>query len=179
MSNPYVAEIRLFAGTFAPTQWAFCDGRLLPISQYDVVFALIGTTYGGDGQTTFALPDLRSRVPIHWGQGQGLSPYSIGQSGGTENVTLTTAQLPAHTHVFNATSAAATSLNFGATMLPANTTSSLSVNFYVSTAGPPTYYSMYNKSVGTAGGSVPHNNIQPTAAMYYIFALYGVFPSRN
>jgi len=179
MSQPYVAEIRLFAGTFAPAGWAFCDGRLLPISQYDVIFALIGTTYGGDGQNTFALPDLRGRVPIHWGMGQGLSNYTLGQMGGTENVTLTTAQLPAHTHTFSATSAAASSLNIGATMLPANTTSSLSVNFYVSTAGPPTYYSMYPTSVGSTGGSQPHNNIQPTAAMYYIISLFGVFPSRN
>src|SRR5271157_5430691 len=109
MSNPFVAEIRIFCGNFAPTGWAFCNGQILPIAQNTALFSLLGTTYGGDGRTTFALPDLRGRVPISSGQGPGLASYALGQSGGAETATLGASQLPAHNHLVNAVSGPATS----------------------------------------------------------------------
>ena len=163
-ASPFIAEIILFAGNFAPRGWAFCNGQLLSISQNTALFSLLGTTYGGNGQTTFALPDLRSRVPVHPGQGPGLSSYQLGQSGGAETVTLGVNQLPAHTHAATSppVDTAATSNRPTSGMAPARG------GAYA--PGP---------SVGSTGGSQPHTNLQPHLALNYIIATQGIFPSRN
>lgn len=170
MTTPYIGEIKLFAGNFQPRGYAFCDGRLLPISQYSALFALIGTTYGGDGQTTFALPDLRGRIPINQGTGPGLSTYVIGQAFGTETVTLTTQQMPAHTHTALCNSAPGVAT-------PAN-------GFWAATTGVSGYAAtsdgtMNAQSLTPAGGSQPHENRMPLLALNFIIALEGVFPARN
>lgn len=177
MSQPYIGEIRMFAfGTRgAPNNWQACDGSLLPIAQYDALFALIGTTYGGDGQTTFAVPDLRGRVPIHQGQGPGLSNYVIGQRAGTETVTVLPTQMPAHTHVAVATTAAASTGSPGNGVLPgavANQT------MYVTdtTGGAP--FTLAASSVTNAGGSQPHENCMPTLTVQFCIATFGIFPSQ-
>jgi microcystin-dependent protein len=171
MASPYVGEIRMFGGNFAPQGWALCNGQLLPISEYDSLFNLIGTTYGGDGQNTFALPDLQSRVTIHEGQGPGLSNYVLGQSGGVETVTLTTSQIPAHTHVPNASDA-------GQSDNPAN-------NFWASSNSglpydvAPGSIGMNAGSIQLSGGSQPHENMIPFLVVNYIISLYGVYPTPN
>ncbi len=179
MSDPFVGELRLFAGNFAPVGWAFCNGALLPIAQYDVLFSLLGTTYGGDGQTTFAVPDLRGRVPVHQGTGVGLTPYALGQIGGVEQVTLTSVQLPAHSHSLLATgvagdASAATASSVPASMGPAGTDS---VNTYIAYNGT-TQVALNGNSVTPAGQSQPHANLQPTLVVNYIIATEGIYPSR-
>jgi microcystin-dependent protein len=171
MANPYVGEIRLFAGNFAPVGWMFCDGSLLQISQYDVLFNLIGTTYGGDGLQTFALPDLRSRVPIHMGQGAGLSNYVLAQNGGSETVTLTPSQIPAHTHVANAYS------NHGNDTTPTNKIWAGSADFSQYTVG--FNGNMNPGAVGLAGGSQPHDNMLPYLGINFIISLFGIYPSQS
>jgi microcystin-dependent protein len=172
MSDPYIGEIRMFAGNYAPQDWAFCDGQLLPISQYDTLFALIGTTYGGDGQTTFALPDLRGRLPIHLGSGPGLSPRQLGEPGGAETVVLTSPQLPVHSHVLYASTSPA-----GSSSPAGNVTATVSgANIYG--AGAPTV-AMNAQSVAPSGGSAPHDNVMPYLCLSFIIALYGIFPSQN
>ena len=164
MSSQFVGEIRMFGGSFAPAGWAFCDGTLLPISQNDTLFNLIGTTYGGDGQNTFALPDLRGRLPVHQGDG-----FTLGQTGGVEAVTLTVNQLPAHTHAmsFSLTQANATT--------PSGNVPAQGQSIYVLDSGLGT--------VGAAnattpdGGSQPHSNFQPYLCIDFILSLFGVFPS--
>lgn len=169
MSQPYVGEIRLFAGNFAPVNWALCQGQLVAISENEVLFNLIGTTYGGDGQNTFALPDLRGRVPVHQGQGQGLSPRTMGELVGTESVTLTTGQLPAHTHPLRASTAAATVTTPAGALLGATT---------VASYGPgPATTPMAAGAIGPAGGAQPHENMAPTLTVNYIISLFGIFPS--
>jgi microcystin-dependent protein len=171
MSQPFLGDIRMFAGNFAPIGYAFCDGRLLPISQFSALFALIGTTYGGDGQNTFALPDLRGRVPLHMGTGGG-GTYVQGQMAGEENVTLITSQLPQHTHIASADS------NNGANTSPAGGVWASSTNnpyaAYTASDLP-----MAGGAIGVAGGSQPHDNMVPFLAINFIIALEGVFPSRN
>lgn len=169
MSTPYVGEIRLFAGSFAPLGWMFCQGQMLSIAEHEVLFQLIGTTYGGDGQNTFALPDLRGRVPLHQGQGPGLSPRNIGEMAGVETVTLTPAQLPAHSHVLQASAATATVTTPGGALLAPTAVASYD-NGAASTA-------MAAAAVGTAGGNQPHENMAPTLAISYIISLFGIFPS--
>jgi microcystin-dependent protein len=171
MSQPYVGEIRLFAGNFAPAGWMFCDGSVLPISENDVLFQLIGTTYGGDGQETFNLPDLRGRVPVHQGTGAGTT-YQIGEIGGVESVTLTTNQIPVHSHAFIASSDAATGV------VPVNNLlgSSPSIQLYVE--GSPGS-AMAAQSLTQTGGSQPHDNFQPYQCVNYIISLFGVFPSQT
>ena len=171
MSTPYIGEIRLFAGNFAPVNWALCQGQLMSIADNTTLFALIGTTYGGDGQQTYALPDLRGRVPVHQGQGAGLSPYQLGQKGGAESVTLTTAQLPGHTHTLRASTAAAAGTSPAGAVLAATTVASYD------TSGAAT--AMASGAVGSTGSGLPHENMAPTLALNYIIALYGVFPSQN
>lgn len=171
MSEPFIGEIRMFGGNFAPQGWALCDGQLLAISDNDALFALIGTTYGGDGETTFALPDLRGRLPVHMGQGSGLSNYVQGQTGGTETVTLTTSQLPLHTHPLSGSNTQAT------TRSPANTglnTAEAQVYSRTLDAG-----NLSGDSIGPAGGSQPHENVMPFMCINFIIALFGIFPSRN
>lgn len=177
MSTPYIGEIRMFGfGTRgAPNGWQACDGSLLPISEYDALFALIGTTYGGDGQTTFAVPDLRGRVPIHQGTGPGLSTYVIGQRAGTETVTVLPTQMPAHTHTVVATTAAATTGTPGNTVIPgavANQT------MYVTDTAGGTPFTLSAQSVTNAGGSQPHENCMPTLTVQYCIATQGIFPSQ-
>jgi len=171
MGSPFVGEVRLFAGNFAPVGWMFCDGSILPISEYEVLFQLIGTTYGGDGQSTFALPDLRSRVPVHIGQGAGLSPYVLGQAGGTETVTLTTNQIPAHGHAINANSSHGTS-------------TSPTGKVWAGTADFQQYAvertgNMAASAIGNSGGSQPHDNRPPFLAVNFIISLFGIFPTQN
>lgn len=177
MSQPYIGEIRMFAfGTRgAPINWQVCDGSLLPISEYDALFALIGTTYGGDGQTTFAVPDLRGRVPIHQGQGAGLSNYVIGQRAGTETVTVLPTQMPSHTHVAVATSGASTSLTPGNTLLPGTVSGD---TFYATDLTGATAIPMSTQSTSLAGGNQPHENCMPTLTVQYCIATFGIFPSQ-
>ncbi len=174
MAEFFIGEIRPFAGTFAPQDWALCDGSLLPISQYAPLFTLIGTTYGGDGQTTFALPDLRGRAVIHQGQGPGLSAYIQGEPLGVENVTLTPGQLATHPHAFSATASAGTTSTPGPSVVLASTPTGESI--YDGTA---TAVALASNAVGAAGSDLPHNNRQPYLAITYIIALFGIFPSQG
>jgi microcystin-dependent protein len=166
MAQPYLGEIRLFAGNFAPTGWMLCEGQLVPISENDALFQLIGTTYGGDGQSTFALPDLRGRVPVHRGGG-----YLPGETGGTETVTLTVSQVPAHAHPFVASRSMATTAN-AAGNLPAQVPS---YTPYIGGFAPSV--ALAGNSVSPAGGSQPHDNMQPYLCVNFIIALFGLFPS--
>jgi microcystin-dependent protein len=169
MSQPYIGEIRMFAGNFAPAGWMFCEGQLLPISEYDTLFNLIGTTYGGDGQETFALPDLQGRVPIHMGNGGG-SSYTLAQTGGVEEVTLTISQIPAHSHPFLA------STDGGSQPTPYNNLPAASnvVKIYTAIAGAN---QMDTHSMDFTGGSQPHDNFQPYLCVSFIISLFGVYPS--
>lgn len=173
MSDPYLGEIRLFAGTFAPLEWAFCNGSLLSIAKNDALFALIGTTYGGDGQTTFALPDLRGRLPVGQGTGQNLTPRILGERFGTEAVTLNEQQLPAHNHALTATTAAGASASpEGGQFADAGED-----RLYVPAPDKPEPKTLNANTVAGAGGSQPHDNIMPSVAMNYIVSLAGIFPS--
>ncbi|SDD45779.1 phage tail protein [Aquimonas voraii] len=178
MSQPYIGEIRMLAfGTRgAPTGWQACDGSLLPIVQYDALFALIGTTYGGDGQTTFAVPDLRGRVPIHQGQGGGQSIYVIGQRAGAETVTLLPSQMPAHTHTLVATTGASTAVTPGADLLPGTVAGD---TFYVNTITGNNAAAMSPQMLTAAGSSQPHENCMPTLTVQFCISLFGIFPSQG
>jgi len=161
MSEPFVGEIRMFGFGFAPQGWALCNGQLLPINQNQALFSLLGTTYGGDGRTTFALPDMQSRVPVCQGQGPGLSSYAEGQAGGAETVTLAATQMPGHNHPVKASSSPASSAS------------------HIYAAKPDTSTVMNADMLGAAGGSQPHDNIQPYLAVNFCIALNGIFPSRT
>jgi microcystin-dependent protein len=167
MAIPYIGEIRMFGGTFAPFDWAFCNGQVLQISDYPPLFNLIGTTYGGDGQTTFALPNLQGRLPLHQG-----SPYTIGQTAGSETITLTANQIPSHDHPFNAVGNAASTASPSGT-LPAATSSD---NIYLD-AAPST--AMAQNSINSAGNGQAHDNMMPYLAVSFIIALNGIYPSQN
>lgn len=165
MADPYVGEIRIFAGNFAPLNWAFCNGASLPISDYETLFALIGTTYGGDGVQTFNLPDLRGRLPIGFGNGQ-----VLGQLEGSPTVTLTQAQMPQHTHPVIATSSPGGNSPVGA--------------YFASDPSSPVYFPpdgtlMNSQMITTTGGSQPHDNMMPYLCLSFIIALYGVFPTQS
>ncbi len=176
MATPFIAQISMFGGNFAPRNWAFCSGQILSIAQNTALFSLLGTTYGGNGQTTFALPDLRGRVPIHPGQGPGLSNYSLGQVGGVENVTLISTQIPAHSHPVttstNASSGAATDTVPNGNFLAEG-------NNYSSSSNAQMNADAVQVTVGNTGGSQPHTNIQPYTCISFIIAIQGIFPSRN
>lgn len=165
MAQPYVGEIRMFAGNFAPAGWMFCEGQLLPISENETLFQLIGTTYGGDGQSTFALPDLRGRLPLHQGNG-----FILAETGGVETVTLTVPQIPAHSHPLLASGVPGDQIGPGGN-LPAN---SFNVTPYINDA--PTG-NMNVAAIGPVGGSQPHNNFQPYLCVDFIISLFGIFPS--
>jgi len=171
MSEPFIGEIKLFAGNFAPRGYALCDGALLPISQYQALFSLLGTFYGGDGRTTFALPDLRGRVPLHFGQGAGLTSRQLGQKVGNETETLTVNQLPSHNHP-SASTDTATLGNPAAHVVGHTGTDVL----YAEGAPNVSLAPAANQSVG---GNQSHNNLMPVLGLYFIIALQGVFPSRN
>jgi microcystin-dependent protein len=172
VSEPFIGEIKMVGFNFAPRGYAQCNGQILSIAQNTALFSLLGTTYGGNGQTTFALPDLRSRIPVHVGQGPGLSDYSLGQASGTETVTLSAGQLAPHGHTVNA-STTATSKN-PANNVPAVTGAGSSY------AATPTPGTTMNAGMVTGGGSgQPHNNLQPYLCVNFVIALEGIFPSRN
>lgn len=173
MSQPYIGEIRMFAGNFAPNGWQFCNGQLLSIAENDTLFNLIGTTYGGDGQETFALPNLQSRLPVHQGALTGGNTYQIGEMAGVEEVTLTQAQIPAHNHVVLATSDLANSPNPEKSFLAAAPTGS---KIY-STAIPS--IPLHNATITTAGGDQPHSNLQPYLCVNFIISLFGIYPSQT
>jgi len=173
MGEPYVGEIRMFAGNFPPTGWMFCQGQSLPISENEVLFQLIGTTYGGDGQETFNLPDLQGRLPLHMGTGPGISQsYQIGQTGGVESVTLGTNQIPTHTHALLASTNPATStvasdsITAATNQLKIYTESGASKQFAPNT-------------LSAVGGNQPHENLQPYLCIAFIISLFGVFPSQT
>lgn len=179
MSDPFIGEIRLFAGNFAPHDWALCDGRSLPVNQYQALFAVLGTIYGGDGKTIFKLPDLRGRVPVGMGTGPGLSKYVEGQYGGNEAVTLTTAQIPSHTHDFslNGNSAAGNKTspigNYPATINDNNQQWGLS-GYSDTSSGV-----MHGGTSTVTGGNQAHSNLQPYLSINFIIALNGIFPTRD
>lgn len=177
MSTPILGEIRMFAGNFAPRGWALCNGQLMAISQNTALFSILGTTYGGNGQTTFALPDLRGRVPVHAGQGPGLSPYVLGEQTGTENVTLLSTQMPTHTHLVNASTNGADQGSPAAAILAAPLDGSGSPTAgYTKTAANT---QMAPTAIGMAGGNQPFSVLQPLTCVNFIIALEGIFPSRN
>jgi microcystin-dependent protein len=169
MSQPFIGEVRAVGFTFAPVSWATCNGALQSIAENSTLFNLIGTTYGGDGQSTFALPDLQSRIPVHQGS-NGVSTYVIGATGGVENVALTVNQFPTHTHQLLGSSADA------GTNVPTCNTLGSSVGIY--TAGAPAI-AMNNAMIGSSGGGQPHNNLQPYLVLNWIIALFGIYPSQS
>lgn len=166
MAQPYVGEIRMFGGNFAPAGWQFCDGSLLPISENETLFQLIGTTYGGDGQETFAVPDLRGRIPVHQGNG-----FILAETGGAEEITLTVNQIPAHSHPMLAAAATPNSNNPGGG-LTAQPTASIYNNSAVAVNLAP-------QAIGSVGGSQPHTNMQPYLCVSFIISLFGIFPSPS
>ena len=177
MADPFVAEIRIYPFNFAPHGWAFCNGQLMPISQNTALFSLLGTTYGGDGRSTFALPDMAGNVPIHPGQGPGLSLYDLGQLGGTETVTLLQTEIPAHNHsvgrAINANGDSATPVNNIWAQAPAGRGSLFTYH-----EAPPTG-KVNSNALQPSGGSLPHNNLQPYLTLNFCIALQGVFPPRG
>lgn len=166
MSQPFVGEIRMFAGTFGPAGWMICAGQLLPISENETLFNLIGTTYGGDGETTFALPDLRGRLPMHFGNSR-----IPGEPGGVESVTLTQSQIPAHTHLLGAGTTGTTHNPAGAVVAPGAST------LYHPT--PSGLNALSTTAVQSAGGSQPHSNLQPSLCVNFIISLFGIYPSQS
>ena len=173
MSEPFVGEVRMFAGNFAPRGWAFCDGQLLAVSQNDALFSLLGTIYGGDGRTTFGLPDLRGRIPIHAGSGPGLSPRRLGAKAGTEAVTLTVNQLPSHSHRLSGSSSLANESRPEGNVLG----SDLVQDLYRGGSIPPG--NMNSQAITSVGGSRSHTNLQPFLCIHFIIALFGIYPSRQ
>jgi microcystin-dependent protein len=172
MADPFVAEIRIFPFNFAPKGWAWCNGQLLPLSQNTALFSLLGTTYGGDGKSTFALPDLQGRAPMHPGQGPGLSLHDLGESSGSETVTLLQSEIPLHTHNLTASQADA---------LEGSPTGQLfATGIGVSAYATPGAATQLNAAaLSPAGGGLPHNNLQPYLTFYFNIALQGVFPPRS
>lgn len=169
--EPFIGEVILFAGNFEPRGWMYCDGQLLPIAQFSALYSILGTAYGGDGQTTFALPDLRGRVPLGPRHGPGLSPHLLGASGGQETVTLTANQMPSHHHTQFAALTLATSPDPTGNMLAVETDPAYAPS------GPAA--AMGVQAIGSAGGSQSHQNLQPYLALNYIIAIEGIYPSRS
>jgi microcystin-dependent protein len=172
MADPFIGEIRMAGFNFAPSGWAMCEGQLLSIAQNTALFALLGTQFGGNGQTTFALPDLRGRLPIHRGQGPGLSPRSIGEVLGSEQVTLTASQMPGHSHVLAAASDGARTATAAGNLLASGEADLFSRDGGANVA-------MAADAIAPAGGSQPHANLQPYLCVTFIIALFGIFPPRN
>jgi microcystin-dependent protein len=172
MADPFVAEIRIFPFNFAPKGWAFCDGQILPISQNTALFSLLGTTYGGDGKSNFALPNMQGNAPMHPGQGPGLSLHDLGETGGSETVALLESEIPSHSHAVNASAADGTS-GIPSGQLVAN---GVGVNMYTTSF---TATMLNPDAVGPAGGDQPHNNLQPYLTLNFCIALQGVYPPRT
>lgn len=173
MSSPYIGEIRMFAGNFAPAGWAFCDGQIMPISENDTLFNLIGTTYGGDGEETFGLPNLQSRVPIHMGTGPDGTTYQLAEAFGVESVTLSTQQIPNHTHTVMMSNANQT-VSPNGTIMAAATSAQSGIRIYSTNAANST---MSPVTVSGEGGSQPHENCQPFLCINFIISLFGIYPS--
>jgi len=172
--NPFLAEIRIFTGNFAPLGWALCNGQLLPISQNTALFALLGTTYGGDGRTTFALPNLQGTAPMHTGQAPGLSLRDLGEQSGEPSVTLLQTEMPAHSHALMATN------QLQQLPDPQNhTLARANANAYLQSPSAASFTQMSAAAIGTTGGSLPHNNMPPYLTLTFIIALQGVFPARS
>lgn len=174
MADPFVAEIRIFPFNFAPKGWAWCDGQLMPLSQNTALFSLLGTTYGGNGKSNFALPDLQGRAPMHPGQGPGLSLHDLGETGGSETVSLLESEIPAHSHALNASSFPANSRNPSGALLART----VGGNAYMPVAGSQ-LTQMAPQAAAPAGGDAPHNNMMPYLTFYFCIALQGVFPPRT
>ena len=172
MADPFVAEIRIFGFNFAPKGWAFCDGQLLPLSQNTALFSLLGTTYGGDGKSTFALPDLRGRAPMFFGQGPGLSLHDIGEVAGDDTVTLLESEIPSHGHSFMVS----TQLALENKPQQQDWAMGDGINLY---AAASSLVPMAGQALAPAGGSLPHNNLQPYLTMNFCIALQGIFPPRS
>lgn len=170
---PYIGEIRLFAGNFAPAGWMFCEGQLLPISENETLFVFIGTTYGGDGESTFALPDLRSRIPIHQGTGDSGTNYQLAETTGVEQVTLSVNQIPSHNHPLLASGDTASTQTPGPTVILATAQASTYFNL------PDALTNLSPLSMGPTGGSQPHTNFQPYVCINYIISLFGLFPQQT
>jgi microcystin-dependent protein len=173
MSDPFVAEIRMFGFNFAPTGWAQCNGQLLPISQNTALFSLLGTFYGGDGKSTFALPNLQGSTTVHQGQGSGLSQYFLGQSGGSQFVTLLESEMPAHSHTWKASG------QDGTNQSPVNELTAVGVGGVQMYAAPGTTTQLNFNALAPAGGSLPHNNMMPYLVVNFCIAMQGVFPPRQ
>ncbi|WDE05961.1 phage tail protein [Thalassomonas viridans] len=177
MSEPFIGEIRMFAGNFAPKNWAFCDGQLLAISSNEALFSLLGTNYGGDGRSSFGLPEMRGRLPMHMGQGAGLSNRNLGSRPGVERVTLTSDQMPAHSHALVASLGEADASDPAGRVIASQTDGDMP---YAVTPGVPTsIQDMDSRSLSSAGDSLPHNNMMPYLGVNFIISLLGVYPSRN
>jgi microcystin-dependent protein len=172
MADPFVAEIRIFPFNFAPTGWAWCDGQLMPLSQNTALFSLLGTTYGGNGKSNFALPDLQGRAPMHPGQGPGLSLHDLGETGGSDTVSLLESEIPAHSHVANASQADGVERTPAGQLLATG----ISISQYQT---PGALTNLSSNAVAPAGGDQPHNNLQPYLTFYFNIALQGVFPPRG
>jgi microcystin-dependent protein len=170
--DPFVAEIRIFPFNFAPKGWAFCDGQILPLSQNTALFSLLGTTYGGDGKSNFALPNLQGSVPMHPGQGPGLSLHDLGETGGSETVSLLESEIPAHSHIFSVS----TQLGLENSPQDQNLAMGDGINLY---AAPNPLVSMSAQALAPAGGDQPHNNMQPYLTLNFCIALQGVYPPRT
>jgi len=177
MSDPYTGEIRMFAGNFAPRQWAFCDGQILSIASNNALFSLLGTTYGGDGRVSFGLPEMRGRLPMHHGMGPSLSNRTLGAKVGSENVVLNTNQMPTHAHSYHASTDIANSPNPGNDVLASQDDGDMP--FAAQPAEPANLQNMNSQTLGMAGGSQPHNNMMPYQAISFIICLFGIYPSRS
>ena len=173
MADPFVAEIRIFPFNFAPKGWAFCDGQLMPLSQNTALFSLLGTTYGGDGKSTFALPNLQGRAPMHFGQGPGLSPHNFGETGGNGTVALSESELPAHSHAMMAQSSLATSKT------PTGNTLARPGKGQTYAPSSANVVAMASQALAPAGSQAPHNNMMPYLTFHFCIALQGVFPPRS
>ena len=176
MADPFVAEIRIFPFNFAPRGWAWCDGQLLPLSQNTALFSLLGTTYGGNGKSNFALPDLQGRAPMHPGQGPGLSLHDLGETGGSETVTLLESEIPAHSHAMRGVNFPGDNLAPGPSISLAGSSGG---NSYIVATSNPTLTAAAPEALPPAGGDGPHNNLQPYLTFYFCIALQGVFPPRS
>ena len=177
MSEPYVGEVRMFAGNFAPRGWAFCDGQLLSTSQNDALFSLLGTVYGGDGRTTFGLPDMRGRIPIHAGSGPGLSPRKLGAKNGVEKVTLTAQELPSHSHDLMATSTSGSGLDPISGIAAETGTTAMYSGAFAASGSDADKFNTH--AINDTGGSGSHANLMPYMCINFIMALFGIYPSRQ
>jgi microcystin-dependent protein len=173
MADPFVAEIRIFPFNFAPKGWAWCDGQLLPLSQNTALFSLLGTTYGGDGKSNFALPDLQGRAPMHPGQGPGLSLHDLGESGGSETVTLLESEIPSHSHTLRGNN------TLGDSPVPTGNVLARTPSNAYQQATNSNLVAMAPEALAPAGGDQPHNNLQPYLTFYFCIAMQGVFPPRG